>query len=232
MSMTLILWKAPVVREPEEAEALLKQFYECEDDSAFEPSSDIAAVAEELRRLHPWRMLTNEETVARMSDEERQSYRPEVLGELRGVEGGEPWGDLPFWQSERLLMLDLRWGAASDAATDDIVRLAREHDLVIYDPQGPSVHLPTDPQRDAEAEAEAAQSLGFGAHAMAVGVTLLGLLLIAGGWTLSIPVLNWLLIIVGLFVLGVGITLLGAFIFGPRLMRREAEAESMSRKGA
>ena len=79
MSMTLILWKAPVVDDPDEAEELTRPWYEIEDDGAFEPSADIAIVANELRRRWPWRDLTNEETVARMSEEERAQYKPEAL---------------------------------------------------------------------------------------------------------------------------------------------------------
>lgn len=208
--MTLVLWRAPVVREAVEAEALLKPFYDHQDDSAFEPSPNIAAVAEELRRLYPWRELTNEETVARMTEKERQSYSPDALKELRGVEGGEAWGDLPFAQTDRLLLLDLRW-SEDNAIVGDIERLAREYQLVLYDPQGPDIYLPTDPIEAAEAE----QRLGFSAYALAIGVTLLGMLLVAFGWMLSIPVLNWLLIIAGLFILGVGFTLLYAFIIVP-----------------
>ena len=144
MSMTLILWKGPVVRDAEDAETLLKPYYDREDDSAFEPSPDITAVADELRRLYPWRDLTNEETVARMSEEERARWKPEALREIRGVEGGEPFATIPFDQTDRLLLIDIVW-SADDKVVDDIVRLAREHDLVLYDPQGPDVHLPDDP---------------------------------------------------------------------------------------
>ena len=83
MSMTLILWKAPVVDDPDEAEELTRPWYEIEDDGAFEPSADIAIVANELRRRWPWRDLTNEETVARMSEEERAQYKPEALANPR-----------------------------------------------------------------------------------------------------------------------------------------------------
>ncbi|HET7708725.1 MAG TPA: hypothetical protein VFK50_04220, partial [Sphingomicrobium sp.] len=76
MSMTLILWKAPVTGDPDEANRLLRPWYETEDDSAFEPSSDIAKVADKLRRLYPYRMLTNAETVERMSEKERAEYSP------------------------------------------------------------------------------------------------------------------------------------------------------------
>ena len=142
--MTLILWKAPVVREAEDAEPLLKPFYDRSDDAAFEPSPDIAAMAEELRRLYPWRLLSNEETVAQMSEKDRAQYTAEGLSEIRGVEGGDYFAELPWFQSDRLLVLDIVW-SASDAFIDDIERLAREHGLVLYDPQGPDVHLPDDP---------------------------------------------------------------------------------------
>src|SRR3990170_3148685 len=116
MSMTLILWKAPVVREAEEAEALLKPYYENEDDSAFEPSPDIAIVADELRRLYPYWPISGEEVVGAMSEEERGRYTEEGLTELREAgsvtqdEDG-PWADLPFDESDRLLALDIRWSA-------------------------------------------------------------------------------------------------------------------------
>ena len=42
MSMTLILWKAPVVDDADEAKALTEAWYQSEDDSAFEPSEDTA----------------------------------------------------------------------------------------------------------------------------------------------------------------------------------------------
>ena len=45
MSMTLILWKAPVIDDPDEARTLLEPYYEREDDRAFEPSEDVAKVA-------------------------------------------------------------------------------------------------------------------------------------------------------------------------------------------
>jgi hypothetical protein len=51
--MTLVLWKSPVVYEAEDAERLLKSFYETEDESAFDPSADVAAVSAELLRRFP-----------------------------------------------------------------------------------------------------------------------------------------------------------------------------------
>jgi len=220
MSMTLILWKAPVVREAEEAEPLLKPFYDREDDSAFEPSPDVTAMAEELKRLYPWRLLSNEETVARMTEEERARYTPADLREVRGVDGGDYFADLPWYQSDRLLALDIIWSAPNEFI-DTIERLAGERGLVLYDPQGPDVHLPDDPLPSDEPQ----RPLGVGAYLMAFGVTLFGTVLVLLGWLLSVPVLNWLLILAGLFVLGVGLTLLYAFIVVPYQVAREAEAE-------
>jgi hypothetical protein len=147
--MTLILWKAPVVDDADEAKRLTEAWYKTEDGSAFEPSEDIAKVADELRRRWPYRELSNEETVARMSEEERRQYSEDALKELWGVdvEEGSPWADLPFWQSERLLALDIRW-SADDEVVAAIYALARKYELVLYDPQGPDVFLPTDPIED------------------------------------------------------------------------------------
>ena len=115
--MNLILWKGPIVREPEEAEALLKPFYDRDDDSAFEPSEDIRRCADELRRRFP------------------DDPSPDPPDE------GSPWAELPFHQSDRLLFLTLRWSAGDDVL-DSIAELADKHLLVLYDPQGPDILLP------------------------------------------------------------------------------------------
>ena len=83
MSMTLILWKAPVVEDADQAKALTEAWYQSEDDSAFEPSEDIARVADLLRSRWP---------------DAYEDTPPENC----------PWSDLPFWQSDRLLALHIR----------------------------------------------------------------------------------------------------------------------------
>jgi hypothetical protein len=193
MSMTLILWKGPQVGEPEEAERLLAPYYESGDDSAFEPNRSISEAAEELRQLYP--------------DDDSSL-----------VEEDCPWSDRGD-QTDRLLVLTMRWSAA-DEVLFEIERLAGEHDLVLYDPQGPEIYLPRETVRhDGSPEPP-----GFKANLMAAAVTLVGALLIALGWKLSIPVLNWLLIGVGIFILGVGLTLIYAFIVVPRQEAREGGA--------
>lgn len=214
MSMTLILWKAPVVDDPDEAKKLLEPWYETEDDSAFEPSPDIAKVANELRRLYPWRDLTNEETVAQMSEDERQKWDPGALKEIRGVEGGEPWADLPFYESDRLLSVDIRW-SADDAVIDDIIRLAREHELVLYDPQGPDVWMSTDPIAVEPAEFPGFKLMDWlkiGGMVAALSAVTYAAWLIPVGW------LKWPAVLVaGFFALAAWFVLV-AMMFGRQIM--------------
>ena len=53
MSMTLFLWKAPVVDDPDEAERLLQPFNDRSDDSAFQPDAALVEVSNELLRRFP-----------------------------------------------------------------------------------------------------------------------------------------------------------------------------------
>jgi hypothetical protein len=53
VSITLILWKAPIVDHPDEATRLLGPYYERGEAGAFESSPDIARVSNELRRRFP-----------------------------------------------------------------------------------------------------------------------------------------------------------------------------------
>lgn len=115
MSMTLILWKAPVVDDPDEAKRLLDRWYEDGDDSAFEPSEDLGIMLDRL--LGQW------------------PFDPET--------GAAPWADGPE-NTGRVLDLSLRWGG-DDRILADITALARIHGLVLYDPQGPDVFLPDTP---------------------------------------------------------------------------------------
>jgi hypothetical protein len=115
VSYTLILWKAPVTDDPDEANRLLRPWYDAGDDSSFEPSEELAIV---LRRLL-----------------DRYPFDPES--------GSPPWADGPE-NTGRLLDLSIRWGG-DNRILADITALARIHELVLYDPQGPDVFLPTDP---------------------------------------------------------------------------------------
>jgi hypothetical protein len=179
VSKTLILWKAPVVADADEAARLLKPYYEHGDDGAFEASADVARVADELLRRFP-----------------------------DGDDG--PWADSPPEATDRVLLLDIRWGA-DDAVIDAIVALAREHGLIVYDPQGPDVHLPSDP---IEPGPVPPPSLGDHLTFVLVGLGAAGVFWL--GWWIDVPVLDWVLMLIGGFVVAVVLFLLGITVFHPK----------------
>ena len=183
--MTLVLWKAPVVDDPDEAEALLEPYYERSDDSGFEPSADVARLREVLLRRFP--------------------------GDASDHESGtsSPWADFPPEETGRLLLLSIRWGA-DDAVLDEIAALAREHGLVLYDPQGPSVYLPTEPIVEPEPI-----RLRFADYATTMLFVLLGVVVFAAGWWLPVPILNWVIMVAGGFLTAVAVFLLAILAFGP-----------------
>ena len=187
MSMTLFLWKAPLVDDATEAEALLKPYYDRGDESAFEPSADVATVARELLRRFP-----------------------------DGEDG--PWGDAAPDESDRVLYLSIRW-SADDAFMDAITDLAREHELVLYDPQGPDVHLPNEPIDNTPVPEP---SLRDRLKTLLFAIPAAGLLWF--GWWIDVPVLGWLLMIVGAFFFTVVM-----FVF--KVTGESSETETTSRSG-
>ena len=179
MSMTLILWKAPLVADADEADRLLKSYYDRGDDSAFEPSADIATVAKELTRRFP------------------------------EAEDG-PWADSPPAESERVLLLSIRW-KAKDTVIDAIVALAKEYELVLYDPQGPDVHLPGDP---VEAEPVRPPRIVDNLTIPLIGLAAAGTFWL--GWRTEVPMLGLALMILGGFLFSVVVFLIGILLFGPK----------------
>jgi hypothetical protein len=177
--MTLILWKAPVVDDPDEAKALMDPYYDHEDDSAFESSPDLAKVANELLRRFP------------------------------DAEDG-PWSDFPPEQTDRVLLLGIRWGA-DKAVINAIVELAREYDLVLYDPQGPDVQSPA---HAVESGPTPPLRLVDYFKVVLMGLAAAGVFWL--GWRIDVPVFHWLLMIIGGFFLSVVVFLLGILMFGPK----------------
>src|ERR687891_374334 len=99
MSMDLYLWKAPVTDDEEEAAKLVDRYFDAEEQGVFEPSADVAAAAEELRRLYPYWPVSGEDLLASMSEEEKGRYTAEGLAQLRESGSyrqgkGGPWADL------------------------------------------------------------------------------------------------------------------------------------------
>jgi hypothetical protein len=212
MSMDLYLWKAPVTGDEEEAGKLVARYFDNEEQGVFEASPNIAAAAEELLRLYPYWPVPGEELVAAMSEQERSRYTEEGLAQLRESGSydqgkGGPWADLPFEQSDSLLMLSIRW-SAHDGVLDDIVRIGRERELVIYDPQGPSLYLPTDPVDEPAEQTRA--TVGDWIAIVAMCAFLLGLTYAA--WLIPIGWLKWPAVVIAGFVAAAGLFVLGGMI--------------------
>jgi hypothetical protein len=183
MSMTLILWKAPVVDDPGEAKALVDAWYEHGDDSAFEPSEDIARAADALRSRWP------------------DNFEAEVPDNC-------PWADMPFEQSDRLLALHVRWGA-DDVAVAAIYVMAKKLGLMLYDPQGPDIFLPTDPIHP-EPVPPATPFEWF--KGVAIAALLVGLTYAA--WLIPIGWVRWPAVIIAGFLAAASLFVVGAMIAG------------------
>ena len=199
MSMDLYLWKAPVTDDEEAARRLVDRYFDGGEQGVFEPSPDIAAAAEELKRLYPYWPISGEELLARMSEEERGRYSDEGLAQLREsgsyIQGeGGPWAEIPFEQRDNLLMLSIRW-SAHDGVLDDIVRIGRERELLIYDPQGPSVYLPDDP---VDTEPDSPMTLGEALKTVPMAAALIALTVAA--WFIPIGWIRWPALIVAGFL--------------------------------
>ena len=112
---------------------------------------------------------------------------------------------MPFWQSDRLLALNIRWGA-DDEVVAAIYALARKCELVLYDPQGPDVFLPTDPLEDRRAD-PAADGVRDGSRSSPCAAVLVGLTYAA--WLIPIGWIRWPAVIVAGFVAAAGLFVAG-----------------------
>lgn len=183
MSMTLILWKAPVLDDPNEAQKLLEPWYEHGDESAFGPSEDLARAAEMLRSRWP------------------DHFDAEVPDNC-------PWADMPFEQSDRLLAIHIRWGA-DDEAIAAIYVLAKKLGLVLYDPQGPDIFLPTDPIDPGPIQPP---TLWEWFKAVAIPAALCGVIYAA--WQIPLWWLRWPAVVIAGFLAAAALFVLGALIAG------------------
>jgi hypothetical protein len=169
MSGTLIVWKTPPVGNEGEAARLLRGYYETGDETAFQPSEDVARFYDEVIALYP--LLERVDT----EDADRTPT----------------WASTPE-RSDRVVSLDYSW-SAPDALLRDIERLAREHRLVLYDPQGPDVSGPDDLNDEPYVpdRRETARVTLIGVAAILVAV---------GAWYASITVASWVVIAVAGFL--------------------------------
>jgi len=167
VSMDLYVWKRPFTTDEDEAQRLIT----AEDESVFEPSAELEQFYAELMAIFP---------------------PPEAFTVEEQAQNPVPWADSPHG-SDRLVWLSIRWSADGDDL-DTIVELARKHDLVLYDPQGPSFHSPADENEGIEYPPTA------GSYVRGVLLAVFGVLLAFVAWKASIPVLSWIVIFAGAFV--------------------------------
>ena len=161
------MWKAPVVEDEKAAARLLEDYYARGDEAAFEPSDDVTKFHDELVAAYPIDSWAEDDTPT--------------------------WAGRPH-RSDRVVMLDYSWSAPGEFL-DDIERLARVHELVLYDPQGPDLHLPNEPPAEpyVPTARDTLRLARLGLIALAVAV---------GAWFLSIPILSWIVIgVAGVVVL-------------------------------
>ena len=183
MSMDLFLWKAPVTGDPDEAGALLERYLEQDDKDVFEPSEDVVRVLSKIRRRFP-------------DDPEG------------GADDAAPWASWPIPDSDRLIELNIRW-SADNKVIDVIVNLAREHGLVLYDPQGPDVHLPNEPVESGPTPPPTAWEW---TKILGIAVGLIALTYAA--WLIPIGWIRWPAVIIIGFVAAAGVFVFGLMIAG------------------
>ncbi len=168
MSMDLYLWKSPVTDDPDEAGALLDRYFDEKDASVFEPHADVGRVLEEIRRRYP--------------------------DDAQSDDG--PWSSWPLQDSDRIIVLNIRW-SVDNSVLDCIIDLAREHELVVYDPQGPSVYLPDDPP---EAESEPGPPPTAWDYVKGVLIVVPFAAATYAAWLIPWGWLRWPLVAIGLFL--------------------------------
>jgi len=178
MSFDLIAWKAPAVTDEDEAAALLEPYYKTGDTSRFEASEDVAAFCDELSAQYP-----------------------EATGPVAATRGQpNQWG-LDFDRSDRLVVLSMSWSVPGDVL-DDIVARARQRSLVLYDPQGPTLHSPEQPLLPQPPENVAGQ-VATGLFAALIGVAIA-----VAGFYMPWRLIGLPMIVVGGFVTVVSLSVL------------------------
>lgn len=161
MSFDLIAWKTPRVTSDEEAVQLARRFFDRDEDPT---------------------LFGKSEDVLHFYDELLERYPDEAHG--------APEWFVPSDRSDRVVTLEVRRGAP-DEVVDGIVGLARKHDLVLYDPQGPTVHSPVLPEPPEDIPGQVRQALIGGG---------IGLVILYMGTLIPYKTLSWPLIGAGAFI--------------------------------
>ena len=182
MTFDLYAWKSPRDLDADGAAALVQRWHDEGADPAaspFEPSEDVGWFHRELTRDEPDLDIVSDAIP-------NPSTRPVWLST-----DPEP--------PARLVAIRLARDTTPDAV-NDIFSLGVKYDLVVFDPRAHRVHLPLE-----EMAAYASATFWPGGAVQAAVAGGFGLVLAITGWFLPIPIVGWILIIVGgfLFVMAV-----------------------------
>jgi hypothetical protein len=170
MSYDLLFWKAPVVSDEDKARALTHRFLE-DQTGPFEPSDDVLRFYDEVLARYP----------------ALESYS---MDELRASPPVSHWSETPE-RSDRLVVMSFSWSVPGEVI-DTITGLARKRDLVIYDPQGPHVQAPGDPDEPTP--------VGLKDFVWGILVGLAGALVALVAWLASVPILSGVFVVGGAFL--------------------------------
>jgi hypothetical protein len=116
---------------------------------------------------------------------------------LPGIATHLPPGSVTGERSDRIVGLNFTRRVPGEAL-DEVVALARKLELALYDPQGPNFHSP------AELVIEPTRRDPAVLRQALVG-TLIGAAVLGLGIVLPVPVLDWILIVVGGFIVVMGV---------------------------
>lgn len=83
--------------------------------------------------------------------------------------------------------------------------------MVLYDPQAPDVGVPGEPVPGPTPPVRLVDRFKMVLMGLAVGLAGAGVFWL--GWRIDVPVVNWLLMIVGGFPFALGVFLIGIFVF-------------------
>ena len=168
MSFDLVAWKTPAVADEDDAAAIVDRFHREGESSVFERSEDLLRFYDELLARYP--------ALESFEEDEDRSKRT-------------PWSETPE-RSDRVIEISIRWHAP-DEALDTIVELARKHQLVLYDPQGPAIHSPALDEGPEDVAGQVWYALRGGG---------IGALLIVIATFIPYALVRWPMYVVGLFL--------------------------------